>query len=263
MSLVAEKVSVGGVGDYRLDAFSCTIKPGEFTVVIGPNGSGKTSLIKVLSGELTPAEGRVSLDDTALHEWSTRELAKRRAVLPQHAVLDFPFRVREVIALGRSPYLRDVDRDADIIKEAIATFDLGGYENRPYTRLSGGERQRVHLARVWAQICAFDSNKSKYLLLDEPTAALDLKHQRDLMILLKQAVQDHALGVVAALHDLNAAAHYADSLLLLKAGKLLAAGSCDQVLTSANIQQAYDVDVELLHYQSSGKQIVAMPVLNK
>ena len=215
--------------------------------------------MKIMSGELSPNTGHVSLDNKPIQEWPAKALAKRRAVLPQHAVLDFPFQVREVVALGRSPFRHDKARDAKVVHAALETFALGKYANRPYTMLSGGERQRVHLARVWAQISTFDTNKPSYLLLDEPTSALDLKYQRDLMLLLKNAVGEHSLGVVAALHDLNTAAYFADKLLLLKQGKLIASGSCDEVLTQANIEQVYELPIEFLRYQANGKQVIAIP----
>lgn len=259
MSIVAENICLAAPDNDRLNGISCEIKPGELTIVIGPNGSGKSSLIKVLSGELAPTQGQVTLEGQALNHWPSKKLAQRRAVLPQHAVLDFPFRVIEVIELGRSPFLRNVKKDADLIEQALTVFDLLDYANRPYTQLSGGERQRVHLARVWVQICDFDANTPAYLLLDEPTAALDIKHQRALMDLLTLTAKKHNLGVVTALHDLNTAAYYAQSVILLKQGQLFACGRCDQVLNRQNIESVFEVPVELLRYQANGKQPIAIP----
>jgi len=120
MSLISKKLSLQGENETRLRDISCEIRPGELSVIIGPNGSGKTSLVKVLAGELSPSQGQVSLDNINLTDWQSEALARRRAVMPQHATLDFPFRVRDVVALGRSPYPRDVQKDTKL----VATLQL-------------------------------------------------------------------------------------------------------------------------------------------
>jgi len=259
MSLIANQLSLHGENEIRLRNISCEIRPGELSVIIGPNGSGKTSLVKLLAGELSPSQGQVSLDDIDLVDWASEELARRRAVMPQHATLDFPFRVRDVVALGRSPYPRDVQKDASLVSDAMRRFDIEGLGSRMYTTLSGGERQRVHLARVWVQLSDPDGDFPRYLLLDEPTSALDMRHQREFLNLLKQSVSDGKMGVVAVLHDLSSAARYADHLILLNRGCLVAAGSCEQVLTPENIQDIYQVPVEFLRYTRGEKHVIAVP----
>jgi len=259
MSLIAQGVALEQGGVCRLRGVSCDIHPGELTVLVGPNGSGKTSLIKLLSGEIQATQGSVSLDGKMVHDWSALSLAQRRAVLPQHAALDFPFQVRDVVALGRSPHLSDRQRDQESVNEAMRAFDISQYAARLYTTLSGGERQRVHLARVWVQLAETNPEQPGYLLLDEPGSALDLRHIHELMQLLTQATRQRRLAVVAALHDLNTAARYADQLILLKQGEMLASGPVEQVMTVEHIQRCYELEVEFLDYQPNGRQVIAMP----
>ena len=259
MSLIAQQVSLSSHGEIRLQEVSCVVPPGKLSVIIGPNGSGKSSLIKVLAGQLPPTEGQVTLDEKALHHWPNQVLARRRAVLPQQATLDFPFRVSDVVALGRSPYPRDRQNDRRLVEDAMCCFDIAKLADRMYTTLSGGERQRVHLARVWIQLREPGHDLPCYLLLDEPSAALDLKHQRDLLDLLKSAVRDGRFGVLAALHDLNSAAQYADQLILLHKGAIVNSGAPEQVMTTHDIQNVYQIPIEFLRYKSGKKQIIALP----
>lgn len=259
MSLIAENLSLEEDGAYRLKHLNCEFEAGRLTVIIGPNGSGKSSLIKVLSGEIRPTEGVVSLEGIELAGWPPLELAKRRGVLAQQAVLDFPFQVRGVVALGRSPYRRSPLKDARLIDEAMDLFDIRQFADRLYTTLSGGERQRVHLARVWVQLSDFETGITRYILLDEPTSALDLRHQGELMQLLKNTLKHQPLGAVVVLHDLNAAALYADQLILLRQGRVIACGAREQVLSRENIEQAYGINVDILRYQASERQAILIP----
>ena len=259
MSLLAEHITLGNEDGVRLSEVSCEIRPGEITVIIGPNGSGKTSLIKVLSGELLPSNGQVSLDNTDLCSWPPVALARRRAVMPQHARLDFPFRVRDVVALGRSPFPRDVEKDRRLVAEAMACFDIRQLADRMYTTLSGGERQRVHLARVWVQLSDFKPDEPSYLLLDEPVSALDIKHQRELMGLLRDTVATGNMGVGVVLHDLGSAARHADRMILMQDGRVLAQGERDRVLTVENLEQAYQVPVNFIRYTQGSAYVLAIP----
>ena len=259
MSLKVENASLVSGDRTRLDQVDLEVTPGQLTVVIGPNGSGKTSLLQLLSGERRPSSGHASLDGIELRYWSVSELARHRAVMPQSPALDFPFRVSEVVELGRSPFRADRARDRQLVQEAMVLFDIERLGERMYTSLSGGERQRVHLARVWPQVSQPGVEHARYLLLDEPTSALDLRHQRALLSLLRDSVRQADLGVLTALHDLNSAAQYADKLVLLDRGRVVVAGSPEQVLTSGIVEQIYQVPVEFLRYQPGEKLVIAIP----
>ncbi len=232
-----------------------TLTPGTVTAVIGPNGSGKTSLLKLLCGEYQAAAGVVTLQNRDIQAWSARERAQLIAVLPQQSGLNFPFTVDNVVALGRYPHSTGQQRDADIVTQALARVDATHLRQRNYTTLSGGEKQRVHLARVLAQVWDVADGGERYLLLDEPTSALDLAHQHLALSTAQQMAADGA-GVLVILHDLNLAAQYADQLLLLKNGKTVALGDSSAVLTVENIRQVFAVNVQLMAHPQTGRPML-------
>ncbi|MGE9294524.1 MAG: ATP-binding cassette domain-containing protein, partial [Puniceicoccales bacterium] len=162
-----------------LDGVSLSLQPGKLVALLGTNGAGKSTLLKILTGELTPRKGEILLENKALHDWHTRDLAQVRAVLPQEPRLAFNFTVRDVVLMGRTPHVQrgETLRDREICQLALRRVDLQDFENRYYLELSGGERQRVHLARVLAQIWEPQEQCPRYLLMDEPVAGLDLAHQ--------------------------------------------------------------------------------------
>ncbi len=205
-------------------------------VVVGPNGAGKSTLLKVLSGEIVPDSGAVLLDDRPLKSLSPAELARRRAVLPQQTDVAFPFSVAEVVGLG----LLGGRAAGQRIESLLARVDLPGFAERRFDSLSGGERQRTHLARVLAQLDQGASDLPRFLLLDEPTASLDLSHQL-LVLNIARAHARRGGGVFAVLHDLNLAAMVADHLLVLKQGRLLFQGTPEEVLTDRTLNEAFDV----------------------
>jgi iron complex transport system ATP-binding protein len=216
---------------------SLTLRPGEFIAVLGPNGAGKSTLLKLLSGEWRPVAGQIFLRDVPLASWKPRDRARTIAVLPQSSSLNSPFTALEIVCLGRTPHAASLS-DETIAREALAAVEAAGLADRLYTKLSGGEQQRVQLARVLAQIWESPPHGERYLLLDEPTANLDLTHQHSALQLAHRMTSE-GVGVFVVMHDLNLAARHADRILLLKEGEILAAGAPGEVLTPDLIQAAF------------------------
>lgn len=241
--LVATDVSVKLGGRLVVEGASLAVRPGRVTVLIGPNGAGKSSLLSALAGDLAPAAGAVTIDGAPLASLKPGALARRRAVLAQATELAFPFTVDEVARLGLPPGLPREEADR-LVAEALATVDLSGYGDRAATALSGGERQRAHMARVLAQLAAAPDGRPRHLLLDEPTASLDLAHQLATLKLARRHA-DAGGGVLAVLHDVNLAAMVADELVAMKAGRIVAAGPPQAVLTDAVVRLTYDVEARV------------------
>lgn len=255
MSLLSVKnVSVSIKGHTLVDDISFELEIGQVMSIIGPNGAGKSTLLSAIAADLNYS-GAIRL-----HGFSekTVERARQLAVLPQLSLLNFPFRVHEVVGLARIPHATGKQRDADIVQEALKLMDISFLADRLYTELSGGEKQRVQLARVFAQIWAQqeDSNiNSRLLLLDEPTAALDLGHQQLLMkTIRKQAAK--GLTVIMVLHDLNLAARYSDRILALLCSQQMAFGSALDVITTHNINRLFDVNANIVPHPDDGLPIV-------
>jgi iron complex transport system ATP-binding protein len=234
--------AVGVILDGRpvLDGVSLEVREGEVLALVGPNGAGKSTLLAVLSGERVPDTGTATLDDRPLASHSALELARRRAVLTQENGLSFPFRVREVLEMGRSPWARtpQLDDDERALADAAARADVAHLLDRRFTELSGGERARVSLARVLAQ-------ETPVVLLDEPTAALDLRHQEDVLGVARDLAAA-GRAVVIVLHDLSLAGAVADRVALLAEGSLVAIGAPREVLTASALSRVYGVDVEVI-----------------
>lgn len=242
MSLQAQHITVKIDHNILVNDVSLTLKAGEILTVVGANGAGKSTLLKAICGDIAHQSGQVLLDDKPITTWHKREVAKRRAVLPQSSTLGFAFTALEVTLMGRTPHVRGTEspRDFEIAREALAAAKVSHLEARTYTTLSGGERQRVQLARVLAQI--WESDGERYLLLDEPTNNLDLAHQHVTLDVARWFAQN-GVGVLAILHDLNLAAQYADRILVMKNGRQIAEGEPHHVLTPEIIHQAFDVPV--------------------
>lgn len=245
-----------------IDDLTLGLSAGELLVVVGSNGAGKSTLIKLLSGEYQPGAGSIRLNDKPLHNIPLRQQAQLRAVLPQSSALSFPFKVHEVVKMGRSPHAgAGMEVDQHIINESLKMADAAHLDKRVFTSLSGGEKQRVHLARVLAQIWSQQTDSdSRYLLLDEPTSALDLAHQHKTLMTAKKLAQSSGIGVLAVLHDLNLAAYYANRIAILQNGKLLCQGKPETVLTSDNIYQAFGMPVKVIdHPVHDGCPLVVSP----
>jgi iron complex transport system ATP-binding protein len=230
-----------------LDAVSGELRPGRVTALLGPNGAGKSTLLQLFAGELLPQSGVIEIGGQPMAKQSSLAIAQRRAVLPQESHLAFAFCVRDVVMMGRFPHLRDGEtpRDVEICGAALAQVEAAHLSDRLYPTLSSGEKQRVQLARVLAQIWDPPAAGPRYLLLDEPTAALDLAHQHSTLQTAREWARAGAV-VLIVLHDLNLAMTYADDAWVLENGRLAAAGPIAETLTTALIERVFHVSAELL-----------------
>lgn len=219
-----------------LKDISFQVASGEFFIIIGPNGSGKTTLLKTLAGIDSPQGGQVTVFDRAIKRYSRRDLAKTLSFVPQNMPMDFPFTVTQTVLMGRYPHLGvlglEGQADIEVAQRAIDFTGIAHLAARKVDQLSGGERQRVFIARALCQ-------EPRLLLLDEPTAALDLAHQVRVMDLMARLRQETGMTVVMVSHDVNLAAMYADRLLLLKSGQIAALGTPGQVMTFETLESVY------------------------
>lgn len=238
---------------WLLNDISLTLPQGKMTVLIGPNGAGKSTLLRLLSGYLPPNQGEIRLHDKPLGDFSAAELAKIRAVMRQHSQLNFPFTVEEVIRMGG--YHRRPAEVEQHLQAVISETECANLQHKAYRQLSGGEQQRCQLARALLQLWDDDLH-GKLLFLDEPTSAFDLYHQQHCLRLMRQLCDERGLTVCTVLHDLNLASLYGDQLILLADYRLQTAGSPQEVLTEATIQQWYKADIAVIpHTQLALPQV--------
>lgn len=239
-----------------IDRQSWHAPAGAVTAVLGPNGAGKSTVLKVITGEMTPDEGHVAVDGRDLTEWSPAALACCRAVVPQSSELAFPFTVEDVVMMGRAPHRKRswAARDASVVAKALAAVDLTDLAGQRYPSLSGGERQRVHLARALAQIDGAPDGR-RALLLDEPTAALDPAHQHQVMGLLRRLAAA-GVAVVVILHDLALALRYADHMVLLRRGRVVASGAARETATAETLSAVYDCPIRLVQVPGEAAPVV-------
>jgi len=213
-----------------------SVPKSDFFIIIGPNGSGKTTLMKVISGILKPQKGRLEILNRSISHYNLKALARTIAFVPQMLTVDFPFTVIEMVLMGRSPYLGmlglEHEKDLEIAKQAIAFTGVEHLTHRKLDQLSGGEQQRVFIARAICQ-------EPDVILLDEPTASLDLAHQVRVMDLMEKLKVEKGVTVVMVSHDVNLAAMYGDQLLLLSNGQIVCQGLPDEVLTFQTLEEAY------------------------
>jgi iron complex transport system ATP-binding protein len=239
---------------------SLHVPEGGFVGIIGPNGSGKTTLLRLLAGTRKPQRGAVTLDGAHLGSLPRAVIARRMAVVPQETHLAFEYSVLEVVLMGRYPHLGafaiEGPRDVEIARQALASTGTLHLERREFSTLSGGEKQRVIIAAALAQI---SGGTHAALLLDEPSAALDLKYQLEIGALLGSLHRSHVLTIVLSTHDLNFAAALCDSLVMLKDGQVLASGPVAEVLTPALVRRLYDVEVDVTAHPRTG-HLTVVPV---
>jgi len=242
LSILVSNLSYVVDDSVLLQGISVETQQGSIVAVVGPNGSGKTSLLKVVNGEAIASDGHVLIDDEDVYSLSLQTRATRFGILPQEAVLDFPFRVIEVVQMGRIPHLTTMRVNKEVVDEVITEMQLQDIRERIYLTLSGGEKQRVQIARVLSQI--WDARERACLFLDEPTAALDLSHQLALFRTLKR-LAEIGTTVLVVLHDVNLALRFAKQVVLLSKGQLLASGAPLDVLTPDNMREAFAVDIDM------------------
>lgn len=234
------------------------LRPGEIHALLGPNGSGKSTLLRLLAGEIRAQSGHITLNGKSLRDWTALEQAQQRAVLPQSDHLHFAFTAEQVVALGRMPCIQHRPaQERMIVQEALKATDALHLAGHTYPTLSGGERARVQLARILAQVWEPVTSGPRYLLLDEPTANLDLLHQHQCLKIARKFASEDA-GVLVVLHDLNLALTYADHITLISEGAVVASGAPEEVLTESHIKQVYGVRSERLQSENTGMSHIAV-----
>ena len=253
---VGEKALVSGV--------SVRFEPGRLHLIVGPNGAGKSTLVKVLARLLRPHVGRVEYEGADVRGAGEAELAKRRAVLSQAIEVAFPLSVREVVMMGRYPHFggRPGPADERIADELMGLFDVAEFAARNYQTLSGGERQRVNFARVLAQLWRSGSEEApahaacRYLFLDEPLTFLDIRHQIEFMKKVRAFTEAPDVVTVGVVHDLNLAARFADQIVVLHQGRVVAHGAPADVLTAGRIREVFGVTPTFVPAGESGVHLV-------
>ncbi len=238
MTLDVRDVDVELGGTQILDAVSADVGDGRLVGVVGPNGAGKSTLLRAMNGVVKPVSGIVLVDDEAVHELPSKAASRRIASVPQDTNLGFEFTVRETVEMGRHAHVPRFgsDPDPEAVEHAMERAEVAQFADRDVTSLSGGEKQRVLLARALAQ-------QAPVLLLDEPTASLDVNHQVRTLELVRGLADDADRAVVAAIHDLDLAARYCDELVLVADGRVLDSGRPADVLTPERVREAFDARV--------------------
>ena len=234
------------------------LAPGEVGAILGPNGAGKSTLLSVLAGLRAPDSGRVTLNGHTVSPAQVHQLARHRAVLPQETAVAFDFRVQEVVELGRYPHHVQPSRhETAIVQAAMQATGVEHLSQRAVASLSGGERARVQLARVMAQIWEASADAApRWLLLDEPTAALDLRHQHETLSTVQRWAREQGVGVLAVLHDPNLALRYADRAWVLDGGVLQASGAPVRVLRPALVQRVWQVQASTVRAADGVPQLL-------
>lgn len=248
-----DKVSVTLGGRQVVSEASFAAEAGRLTAIIGPNGSGKTTTLRAISGDRTYS-GHIEIEGRDLRSMSAAELALERGVLQQSVNLGFPFRVKEILEMGIiAGNVGSAEEAERIMLAALRAVDLEGFEDRVATALSGGEQSRMHMARVLCQISTPTYNgKARWLFLDEPVAALDVKHQLAIMKVAK-SFADQGGGVLAVMHDLNLTAMFADHVVMYRQGRIFAAGTPAEVLTPSNLSAVYGCELEVIRDSDTGR----------
>jgi len=250
--IAVDRVSCVRGGRPLLEDVSLTLRPGSITAILGPNGAGKSTLIRLVSGEWHPDSGGIRWNNNALSDIPRMQLARQRAVVSQQIPSLFSFRVYDVVAMGRVPHAGLHPRkEQDIIADAMEATGVHALADRSINTLSGGERQRAHWARALAQLHEARLAGAGALLLDEPTAHLDVAQQQNVLALIRNLARD-GLALLVVLHDINHAACCADQVILLRNGRVQKAGATANTLSTALLRDVFNADFEKI-YTSSGQ----------
>jgi iron complex transport system ATP-binding protein len=232
-----------------VDRVSLAIERGELVGLLGPNGSGKTTMLKLMGGILRPGQGSVTFEGRRLADWPRREAARKIAYVPQETHAPFDFSVMEIVLMGRFPHLGSFalegPEDLAVAQRALEATGMSAFAERLFHTLSGGEKQRVVIASALAQ-------DPELLLLDEPTASLDVGHQLEVQQLLTRLNASGRVAMVLSTHDLNLAASLCRRLILIRDGRVLASGPTADVLTPANVRALYDVEADVHLHERTG-----------
>lgn len=233
---------------------SLQVEPGEFIGILGPNGSGKSTLLKLMGGILGPDSGTVLLKDKELHDYKRKVLAQSIAWLPQEHDMAFSFRVGEIVLMGRHPYLSaltfESQKDFDISNQAMRTTETTHLSERQFNEISGGEKQRVMMACAIAQ-------EPEVLLLDEPTTALDIKYQLEIINILDRLNRQDGMTLILAMHDLHLASKYCRRLILIDQGNIVKDGTPEEVLQKEILESVYGVKLKVFHDPDDGSILIS------
>jgi iron complex transport system ATP-binding protein len=245
-------------GKQILSNVNIDFAPGQLHMILGPNGSGKTSLMKIASGQIENFKGLVSYDNTSIKEITTASLATYRSYLSQQNHIPFPLKVIELIQMGRYPHYeyQASKKDFDIIHEVIDQLSIQHLQNRDFNTLSGGEQQRVQFARVLAQVWEKINGKNRYLFLDEPLNNLDIQYQKYLLQTIQKFIGEDMV-VIMVVHDINWALAYADKVYFLKEGNLFAHGNPTDIITTQLIADVFKIDAQLINVPGQKHAVVA------
>ena len=231
------------------------VEAGCVTVVIGPNGAGKTSLLRAICSDLPLGDGVITLHQKVISQWDAQSTATLLGILPQRSSLEFPFTVEEVVTMGRIPHSTSNSQNREIVNKALALVDCNHLIARSFINLSGGEKQRVQLARVAAQVWDAVDAGDRCLILDEPTASLDLAHQ-EMVVRMFEFFAAQGVAILVVLHDLNLAAKCASQILVLKNGRSAALGKPETVLTEEMLKDVFSISAKVISNPVNGKPMV-------
>lgn len=260
--LVVDKVNSGYGSNVVVKQASFVANPGSFTCILGANGCGKTTLLKTMLGLIKPFSGTIKLEGTDLHQLKQRDIAKQVAYIPQAHVPPFPFSVKDVILMGRTPYLgrksAPGENDYQIVEGAMERLGISPYMDKPYTTLSGGQQQLVMIARALAQ-------KTRFLFMDEPTANLDFGNEYRVLEQVYSLVKEDNIGVVMVTHNPDHAFYFADEVVIMKDGEIIRRGKPDEEVDSKTLKDIYNTSVEVVGVDIAEEQStqVCVPCLGR